>query len=683
MTIYEAMAQGLQHFQAGRLGDAEAAYRQILAQNPSHADALGMMGKIAYQAGRAEVAAALFSRAAAIQPTATAYCDLGTALAAMRKLDEAIAAYQEALLRRPDDHLSLNNLGHVLLQKNEPRKAAAAFGKVLALRPDDPQVHNDLGNALRAAGALDDAIRHYRQARTLAPDLPESHNNLGAALFEKKDLQASESACRGALQLRPDFPQALVNLGNVLSASGKPDEAVTAYERAITQQPNFADAFGALGSLLFNFGRIKVAIPLLHKAVALNSHSPLLHHNLAMALARADQVEEAIASYRKALELRPMDVDVMNHLGVALTAAGRLDDAISCFSKALSVKPEFTSALSNLADALRNQGNVIESETCLRQALKLQPDLPAFHWNLGVVLLLRGKFEEGWKEFAWRDRALELKSIRRGFSQPQWDGSDLGGRTILLHAEQGFGDTLQFVRYLPMVKQRGGRILFGCDPSLHQLFHGQFAVDEWEMPGHESPKFEVHCPLLNLPMVFGTTLQTIPSAVPYLAAPPESKQKWAERLAGIKGIKVGLAWAGSPKQANNRNRSIPPEMLSPLQIQGVTLISLQKGTAAKPSPGSPVMIDWTEELTDFAETAGLIANLDLAITVDTSIAHLAGAMGKPVWVMLCFAPDWRWLLDREDSPWYPTTRLFRQPNPGDWQSVVGRVKDALLKLTKV
>ena len=302
-------------------------------------------------------------------------------------------------------------------------------------------------------------------------------------------------------------------------------------------------------------------------------------------------------------------------------------------------------------------------------------------------MLTRGEFIPGWDEYEWRWRCKDFALFRRNFPQPQWDGSDLSGHTILLHTEQGFGDALQFIRYLPLVTQRGGRIIIQCQAELQRLFQIMAGDCPVMARGQPLPAFDVHCPLLSLPRVFGTTLGTIPRQVPYLHAAHAMVENWRERLAVDAGsLNVGLAWAGHPAFKGDRLRSPRHlSLLAPLvKIRKARFVSLQKGEASNQTRNPPEgmnLVDWTEELKDFADTAALIANLDLVISSDTAVVHLAGAMGKPVWVLLPFAPDWRWLLEREDSPWYPTMRLFRQPAIGDWDSVMQKVVDALAKLS--
>jgi len=615
LTIQQAFDLALQHHQAGRLREAEQIYRQILAQQPEHADAIHNLGMISFQVGRNDVAVELLRRAIVVNPSyAPAHNNLGNALKNKGQLEDAIAAYRRAIVRNPNYAEAHSNLGNALMDKGQLDEAIAAYRQAIALNPDLPEVHSNLGNALKNKGQLDEAIAAYRRAIALNPNLSEAHNNLGVTLKEKGQLDEAIAALRQAIALNPNLPEANTNLGIALKDKGQLDEAIAVHRRVIARNPNYAEA----------------------------------HYNLGNALRDKGQLDEAIAAYRQAIALRPNYAEAHYNLGNALKDKGQLDEAMTAFRQAISVRPNFAEA----------------------------------HVNLSLSLLTSGYFQQGWEEHEWRWKCREFPSPRRHFAQGQWDGSPLEDRTLLLHAEQGVGDAIQFIRYLPLVAQRGGKIIIECHTALQRLFRTVAANCQVVVPSQSLPAFDLHCPLLSLPRVFGTNLANIPNTVPYLHADPEDARRWQDRLAGHCSIvKVGLGWAGNPAHKNDRNRSMKLARLARLgQAPGVSFFSLQKGAAAaeaKTPPASMELVDWTQELKDFADTAALIANLDLVIAVDTAVAHLAGAMGKPVWTLLPYAADWRWMLERQDSPWYPTMRLFRQPYGGDWDSVITRVVEAL------
>ena len=398
--------------------------------------------------------------------------------------------------------------------------------------------------------------------------------------------------------------------------------------------------------------------------------------NLGAILDQGERHEEALLQYRDALSLRAGDPIALNNRGNTLMKLGRFPEAADSFRQALDRAPDCLEASIGLGTALQREGDAAGAIACFRDTLRREPACAEAHWNLALALLLAGEFREGWQEYQWRWRRDSFTSPPRGFSQPCWDGSPLAGRRILVHGEQGLGDTIQFLRYLPLVAAAGGSVLAECQSaSLLPLVQRVPGVGAVFTMGEPLPPFDLQVPLLSLPYLFGTTLENIPPQLPYLSAPPERIAAWRTRLAGSDGFKVGIVWGGKP--VPDPFRSCTLEALARLGgIPGVILYSLQLGEAAAQAAAPPAgleLVDLTGEISDFGDTAALVSLLDLVISVDTSVAHLAGALGKPVWVLLPFCPDWRWLLDRDDSPWYPTARLFRQPGIGDWDSVIGQV----------
>jgi Flp pilus assembly protein TadD len=395
---------------------------------------------------------------------------------------------------------------------------------------------------------------------------------------------------------------------------------------------------------------------------------------LGLILARLGRYDDALEVSRRAIEIYPAGAAYYCRLGGILTELDRLEEAVATYRKGIAAQRDYVDLHNDLGNALKQLGDIDGAMQSYRHAIDIAPQSPIPHHNLGLVHLLKGHFKQGFAEYAWRWRVPTLKLFNQQFPQPVWDGGDLKGRTILLRAEQGFGDAIHFCRYVPLVAGRGAKVIFACKPPLVRLMRTLRGYEMLATQGDPLVPFDVHATLMDLPGLMGTTLETVPADVPYLSADPTLVATWRRRLAGVPGKKVGLSWAGAREHHNDRNRSLKLSALAPLsQIEGVSLVSLQVGSAAAELPGvSSVMkiVDHASHLTDFAETAALIENLDLVITVDTSVAHLAGAMGKPVWVMLPYVPDWRWMLDREDSPWYPTMRLLRQTRQRNWDQVI-------------
>jgi Flp pilus assembly protein TadD len=395
-------------------------------------------------------------------------------------------------------------------------------------------------------------------------------------------------------------------------------------------------------------------------------------HGLGLVAGRAGDADSAIGLIRRAISNNPLSPAYHYNLGVALNEKGRLEEAIESYRKTIQLKPDYTEAHNNLGVALRETGQFEEAIGEYRRAITIQPDFADAHWNLAQSLLLTGDFAQGWQEYEWRWKVPSL-TPRRAFSQPQWNGQALGGRTILLHAEQGFGDTIQFVRYAQCVAERGGRVILESPPELARLLAGCAGVGKVIARGEPLPAFEAHSSLASLPFIFSTDLKTIPADVPYLLADGDLHQRWNKRLGNSPGRrKVGLVWSGRPNYKDHRKRAVDLSQLAPLaKIPDLDFYSLQIGDPAKqPRPAGMKLTDFPRELTDFAQTAAVIANLDLIVTVDTAVAHLAGAMGRPTWVLLPSIADWRWMRERSDSPWYPTMRLIRQKARGDWEGAV-------------
>ena len=653
MSISETLQKALKHHQKGELQQAEAIYRQVLQLEPNNADALHLLGMIAYRAGKNETAIELIEKAIAVNQAFPIYHNnAGTVYHTLNKLDKAIACYHRALSLKPNDHVAYTNLGCALKEQGKLEEAVACHQRALSLKPDFYEAHANLGCALKEQGKLEEAIACHQRALSLKPGDHKAHINMGNALQEQDKLEEAIACYQRALFLNPDFYLAHTNLGNVLQKQGKLEEAVACHQRALSLKPG----------------------------------DHMVHTNLGNALLEQGKLEEAVACYRRALSLNPGDHKALTNMGGALWDQGKIEEAVACHQRALSLKPDFYLTHTNLGVALQGQGKIAEALACYQRALSLKPDFYLAHFNLSIIYLLKGNLKEGWEKYKYRLLKQDIvKSFNLNypdFSQPYWDGSEIKGKTILLCSEQGFGDTIQFIRYVPMVLKKCDKIIVACQEELIPLIQLINGIQQVVAQGKQLPDFDFHCPLLNLPSVFNTTLETVPATIPYIANDPQKVLKWHERLQSDSAkLKIGLCWAGSPTHKNDRNRSIPLNMFSMLgEMESISFYSLQKGKGAEQANNTPDgmdIVDYTNDLNDFSETAALIENLDLIISVDTSIAHLAGALGKPVWTLLPFMPDWRWLLDRTDTPWYPTMRLFRQSSIGDWSKVMISIKDAL------
>jgi tetratricopeptide (TPR) repeat protein len=470
-----------------------------------------------------------------------------------------------------------------------------------------------------------------------------------------------------------------------LHHAGRLIEAERGYRDVLSMQPGHIEATHMLGVIALNFGRHDEAAELIGVALKANPADPTAHCNMAIALRAQGKFDESIAACREALRCKPALAEAYINLGLTFMEQGRTAEAVEAYHQAIRLQPGEARIYSCLGDALSEAGKLQESIAVHRQAIGIAPNLAGAHLKLGQALLLSGDFS-GWAEYEWRWKFEYFPSRSPKFQRPQWSGESLNGRTVLLHAEQGFGDTIQFVRYAGMVAARGGKVILECSAKLCTLLKQLPGIEMVLAAGQTLPPFDLQCPLMSLPFAFGTQPESIPNIVPYLRADPQRAKDWAARLpAKGRDLRVGLAWAGSAGSVNDRQRSIDPLHFLPLAaVKGVRFVSLQKERRATQSDPPPELrlIDHAAELQDFADTAALIKNLDLVISADTAVAHLAGAMGKLTCVLLPFAPDWRWQLNRSDSPWYPNMRLFRQPAFGDWESAFREVTKSLTAATQ-
>jgi tetratricopeptide (TPR) repeat protein/glycosyltransferase involved in cell wall biosynthesis len=681
----------------GQWEEAIAAYQQALRFKPNYPEAHHNLGSVLRDQGKLAEAVQHYREALVLKPNyAEALHNLGVTLRFQGKFAEAIAQFQQSLALNPNYPEVYNSWGYLLQLQGETEHSLAKYQQALALKPNYPEVYNNLGNLLQSQGKFADAIAHYRQAIVLKAAYPEAYNNLGNALQEQGNLEPAIAAYQQALLLRPDYPEAYNNLGNGLQEQGKVEEAKTHYQRALELRPNFPEAHSNLGAVLKDQKKLDEAIAHFQQALAMRPDYAEVHNNLGNAYQDQRNSQAAMASYRQALALNPNLAESHSNLGNLLQQEGQFTEAVAHIRQAIALQPDFAGAYNNLGIALRNSGQIAAAEEAYRQAIALKPDFVEAHWNIALNDLLLGKLPEGFARYEWRFQwnKFQEQNLTRSYVQPRWDGSPLNGKTLFLYAEQGMGDTIQFVRYAAIAAEQGSTIILECHPPLVNLLHHVPGIQQVIPYGSPPPAFDVHAPLMSLPHILGTALETIPNQVPYivktrLIASLQDGERGAWKLGECEPEhptpntphKIGLVWSGNPENPYNRSRACPlAQLLTLAEIPGVTLYSLQKDV---PPPDLellqvyPQVHDLRQHLQDFTNTAAIITQLDLVISVDTAVAHLAGALGKAVWLLLPFAPDWRWLTEREDSPWYPTMRLFRQPGYGDWDSVLEQVQEAL------
>jgi tetratricopeptide (TPR) repeat protein len=671
LNIAAACARAL-----GRPGQAEAYWKLALQRNPGHAPTWNNLGILLQQAGRAAEAEAAYRQALALQPDfADTHYNLGLLCQQAGALDAAAACYQRALALRPGHAATYNNLGALYRMRDQWPAALACFRQAATLRQDYAEAHNNLGLALAHLGQLGEAAVALRQALALQPDFAAASANLDLVL----------GALGHAPACDPDDAQALHRRADLLQGLGQWARAEACYREALERDPVRAELHNNLAVLQNRMGRLDEAEDGYRRALALRPDYAEALHNLAtlyMRQRRHAQAEQALHDF---LALRPDDPEGLNSLGNLYQQTHRYADAGQCYRRALARRPGDAKTLNNLAVLLQHERRGDEAEAAYRAAIAADPAYPEARWNLGFMLLARGRLAEGWPCMEARyDPALARPIAARpclGF--PQWQGEDLAGRSIVVWPEQGFGDQIQFVRYLPMLKAAGARhVTLVCHDPLAPLLRAVAGADAVLAASEAATSLPLHdfwVFMLSLPMHFKTTLATIPAAVPYLAPDPARVRHWRGRL-GQAGLRVGLVWRGFGGHVNDANRSLPDlACLAPLwQAPGVSFVSLQRGMdgelAAAAAPGL-ALLDLGAGIADFADTAAIVSLLDLVICVDTAVAHVAGALATPCWVLLpAVHPDWRWMEDRADSPWYPgVLKLYRQTLPGDWRAVVDAV----------
>ncbi|MGY0781864.1 tetratricopeptide repeat protein [Azospirillum argentinense] len=584
-----------------------------------------------------------------------------------------MATIIEALLAAIDHH-----------QSGRLAEAATLYGRILEADPEQPDAAQFLGVLHAQTGRPADGARLLCRALALRPDSAGGHSNLAGARQTMGDAAGAEAGYARALRLDPLLADAHASRAAALRDLNRVPEAARSAQRALALLPASADALVNLAETALAGRRGEEAERAARRAAALAPGSPAAWMMLGSACAAQKRWDEAEAAYRAALDLAPGYGAAWGNLGSLLAGQGRFDEALAAFATAEERGFSGPSLWSARGNARLAMARPVEALADFDRVLQAHPGDAGMRWNRGFARLLAGDCEGGWPEFDWRRHDARAEPPWRRFAQPTWTGGDIAGRTILLYAEQGLGDTLQFVRYVPLVAARGARVILEVQRPLVSVLSGLPGVERLIARGDPLPDFDLECPLMSLPRAFGTKLDDVPAAVPYLRADPKRAAVWSERLADGQltgGLRVGLVWAGNPRFPGDALRSPRLAGLRPvLDAPGVRFFGLQKGPGREDLDRVPMPSTFTDlgpDIADFADTAAIMANLDLVISSCTGPAHLAGALGVPVWVVLPLSPDWRWLLGREDSPWYPTARLFRQTRVGDWAEVAGRVADAL------
>ncbi len=614
-----SIGQALTLHRAGRLDEADRIYNAILAANPRDFEALHLSGVLKHQQGRSI---------------------------------DALRLVAAALQAKPGSADALVNYGVILETLRRHEEALASFDRALALGCNEAALHFNRGNVLNTIGRYADALASYDAALALAPGLSDAH----------------------------------YHRGNTLVALDRYAEALASYDRALAFAPERADIHANRGAVLLELDRGDAALACLNQAVALDPGNIAALNNRGNALVKLERYAEALASYDEALALCPDHADALSNRGLALCELGRYDEALAHYAQALRVAPDFIPAHLKRGNTLAKLARMEEALASFTKAVALEPTNAEANFNAALARLCLGDFGAGWKQYEFRWQRKTCAVARPNFPRPLWRGeTDLHGRTILLTAEQGLGDAIQFVRYAPLVAALGAKVLLAVHRPLKALAQSVPGVAQVAADNETLPAFDLYCPLPSLPLAFGTELSTIPAEVPYLWPQQQRIAKWREKLPQTGRLRIGICWAGNRDHPNDRRRSIPLERFAAiLATSGVDFVSLQKELSEAEAAilREHGVTQLGREFADLSDTAAVVAMLDLVIAVDTSVAHLAGAMAKAVALLVPFAPDFRWLLERTDSRWYPTMRLFRQSALDDWQGPLQRVRDELADLVR-
>jgi tetratricopeptide (TPR) repeat protein len=710
----QLFAQGLQLHSQGQLEQAMLTYEQALKLAPKHFQALHHVGIGAFQMGDPGLAEHFIRSALAINPdVAEAHSNLGNALKEQQRFEDALESYAAALALHADDPDTYYNRGVVLQALQRREEALDSYDRALALNANDEQAWNNRAVVLKDLGRHEAALESVDRALALNARNVEALGNRGNILNDRGDAEAALGAYDLALELFPDYAEAWYNRGRALQSLERQEEAVQSYGKALALNPNLVQAYNNRATALRKLNRLKDALLDCQQAIALqrdyveayrtqgqvlremgradmaalsyeaitvldNGDAKALQHR-ALALNEAKQHEAALESVGRAIALEPDNGDFYLTRGVIQRRAKLYDAAIESNRKSIELRPDHPAGYVNQGRLMDELGRTRDAMDYYEQAVAVDPECALAHFNRGLIQLQAGNYADGWRSYEWRWQAelLAVYKEKRDCEQPLWTGEQpLEGKTILLWGEQGLGDTLQFCRYATLAAQRGATVILEVKKELIGLMGALAGVSRIVAKGEPAPAFDLHCPLMSLPLAFDTRVETIPAAVPYLTADPAKVAHWAGVLGEKTRPRVGVVWSGNPKYQNDAERSITLGQFAPLFGEDCEFVVLQKELKAthKAVLGMKRNVrQFSGAIQDFSDTAALCELMDVIVTVDTSVAHLAGALGKPVWVLLPRRPDWRWLLERTDSPWYPSAKLYRQ-SEGGWSAVVDQVR---------
>lgn len=641
--------QALQLHKNGKINEAKNLYLSLLATYSGSPRLLNNLAIIECQQGYFESGLEYLEQSLGIDPNQfTAYGNRGAALFALHRLDEAYSDYSKAISLNNNYAEGYYNRGILHEKYGRHEDALSDYNKAIALKSNYTNAYNNRGNVLKELKKYQEALSSYEYAISLNPRHAEAHYNRGVVLKELNRYQDAVESYTNAFSLKNDYVDAYNNCGNAFITLKRLEDALACFQKAIEINPNYAFAYNGQGNVLMELKRFDEALVSYEKAISLNSLSPFPHNGMGNVLQELKRFDDAILGYEKVMSLVPTSAGAYTNKGLAMQGLKNFDEALQNFDKAIELNPE-------MADP---------------------------HWNKALLKILKGEYEEGWQLYEYRRYKQDLKGSYPIYEQPLWLGQEsIADKTLYIYPEQGLGDFIQFCRYVPLVENLGARVVLKVPNALYATIKTMGLNARIVRNDEKVDEFDFHCPIMSLPLAFKTTVETIPNKIPYFFSDPFKRDYWQRKFAyASNSLKVGLVWSGSKDHKKDHDRSLRLEQLAPILDLPVTFYSMQKEVRQQDKitlSKFDHIQQYHEELNDFSDTAAMVDCLDLIISVDTSVAHLAGAMGKNVWILISYLPDYRWMLDREDTPWYPTARLFRQPNVGDWDGTILKVREAL------
>lgn len=680
--ISKLLEIGLEMHRMGNLNDAKAIYERILVRKNNHFDATQLLATVYLQQKQLALSLKYFDKALQLnKKNAIVFNNRGVVLKDLELFDQALRSYEAAVRIKPDYPEALYNIGVVLQELKKPEEALKSYDAALSIKPDYADALNNRGNVLKELNRHGEALESYDAALLFKPHSADIFINRGLTLHQLRKFDQSVKSYDKALHIKPDYVDAFYNRGLALNELKKFEDAIQSFQNAIRLRHDHVEAFNNLGNSFQEIKRFDEAIKIYLEALRIKPKYAEAFNNLGNALQGVKRYDEAIQNYNEALRVKPDYAEAYFYRGMALQKLRRFDDAFKSYESALNIKPNYAQAFNNRGLVLQELRRFDEAIMSFDAAFSIKPDYFEAIWNKSLLFIRTGRFLDGWALYESRLDKEDTKNSYYRFPQLSWRGQeDLQGKTLLIFGEQGFGDVIQFVRYLKFIHEKGINILLEVPQTLVSIISSLKIPITIVAKGDEKPKFDAYCPLMSLPYVFKTTVDSIPAQASYLHSNPVKVKNWHNRLGNSPKKRIGIVWSGSSMHKNDHNRSIELEELSELIKIPYEWHSLQKEYREKDKElllKHPEIQQHEDDIIDFSDTAALIECMDLIISVDTSVAHLAGALGKPTWILLPYMPDYRWMLDRADCPWYPSVRLFRQDESSEWSVVINAVMTAL------